>query len=137
MFFIRSSSSIEKFVFLPPATKLGQGYIFTGVCDSVHRGSTLAGTPPWDQVQPFPREQVHPLDPGTPLSLVQGTPQDQVHPSRTRHTPRDQVHPTPGAVYAGRYGQEAGGTHPTGMHSCYILHLLLTLVLSLCLWIFT
>ena len=25
-------------VFLPPATKLGQGYIFTGVCDSVHGG---------------------------------------------------------------------------------------------------
>ena len=24
---------------LPPATKLGQGYIFTGVCDSVNRGS--------------------------------------------------------------------------------------------------
>ena len=23
---------------LPPTTKLGQGYIFTGVCDSVHRG---------------------------------------------------------------------------------------------------
>ena len=23
---------------LPPATKLGQGYIFTGICDSVHRG---------------------------------------------------------------------------------------------------
>ena len=23
---------------LPPATKLGQGYIFTGMCDSVHRG---------------------------------------------------------------------------------------------------
>ena len=23
---------------LPPATKLGQGYVFTGVCDSVHRG---------------------------------------------------------------------------------------------------
>ena len=25
-------------MFLPPATKLGQGYIFTGVCDSVHKG---------------------------------------------------------------------------------------------------
>ena len=25
-------------VLLPPATKLGQGYVFTGVCDSVHRG---------------------------------------------------------------------------------------------------
>ena len=26
---------------LPPATKLGQGYIFTGVCDSVHREGGL------------------------------------------------------------------------------------------------
>ena len=26
------------FCLLPPATKLGQGYIFTSVCDSVHRG---------------------------------------------------------------------------------------------------
>ena len=25
-------------IFLPPATKLGQGYIFTGVCHSVNRG---------------------------------------------------------------------------------------------------
>ena len=25
---------------LPPATKLGQGYVFTGVRDSVHRGGT-------------------------------------------------------------------------------------------------
>ena len=31
-------------------------------------------------------------------------------PPRSRHSP--------GAVHAGRYGQEAGGTHPTGMHSC-------------------
>ena len=35
--------------FLSPATKLGQGYFFTGVCDSVHMGgsaSVHAGTPP-------------------------------------------------------------------------------------------
>ena len=25
----------------------------------------------------------------------------------------------PEAVHAGRYGQQAGGTHPTGMHTCY------------------
>ena len=25
-------------------------------------------------------------------------------------------------MYAGRYGQQAGGTHPTGMHSCFICH---------------
>ena len=24
--------------FLPPATKLGQGYVFTGICHSVNRG---------------------------------------------------------------------------------------------------
>ena len=29
--------------FLPPATKLGQGYIFTEVCDSVHRGGGVHG----------------------------------------------------------------------------------------------
>ena len=27
---------------LPPATKLGQGYVFTRVCDSVHRGGVPA-----------------------------------------------------------------------------------------------
>ena len=41
-----------------------------------------------------------------------------------RCTPRAgtpwQVHPSPGAVHAGRYWQQAGGTHPTGMHSCYV-----------------
>ena len=28
--------------YLPPATKLGQGYIFTGVCHSVNRGGVLS-----------------------------------------------------------------------------------------------
>ena len=27
----------------------------------------------------------------------------------------------PGAVHAGRYGQQAGSTHPTGMQSCVSL----------------
>ena len=34
---------------LPPATKLGQGYVFTRVCDSVHRGGLpqcMLGYPP-------------------------------------------------------------------------------------------
>ena len=43
-------------------------------------------------------------------------------PPRTRHPP-DQVHPGPGthpgAEHAGRYGQRAGGTYPTGMQSCW------------------
>ena len=37
------------FCLLPPATKLGQGYVFTRVCDSVHGGGPAlvhAGIPP-------------------------------------------------------------------------------------------
>ena len=107
-------------IFLPPATKLGQGYIFTGVCDSVHR---RGGTPPG---------QVHPPRPGTSpwagaspsLDQVRpgtGTPPLSRYPPGTRYTPRTRYTPLgryPRAVHAGRYGQQAGGTHPTGMHSC-------------------
>ena len=32
-------------------------------------------------------------------------------------TPPGSRHP-PGAVHAGRYGQQAGSMHPTGMHTC-------------------
>ena len=49
--------------FLPPATKLGQGYIFTGVCDSVHRGgsaSVHAGIPlPGPGSHPLPRNRAY------------------------------------------------------------------------------
>ena len=37
------STSSPTCTLLPPATKLGQGYIFTGVCDSVHRGEGMHG----------------------------------------------------------------------------------------------
>ena len=33
-----SMSARSDYIYLPPATKLGQGYVFTRVCDSVHRG---------------------------------------------------------------------------------------------------
>ena len=73
--------------FITAAMKLGQGYVFTRVCDSVHGGggaSVHAGKPPG----------------GRP-------PQEE-----TRKTPL-------GAVHAKRYGQQAGSTHPTGMHTCF------------------
>ena len=52
--------------FLRPSTKLGQGYIFTGVCDFVHGGggSAWAG-PPRTRCQP-PGPGTHPSRPGTP-----------------------------------------------------------------------
>ena len=45
------------------------------------------------------------------------------HPPPAPGTPSDQAFPGPGnlppeAEHAGRYGQRAGGTHPTGMQSC-------------------
>ena len=83
---------------LPPATKLGQGYIFTGICDSVHSGgfaSVHAGMPP--------------LGPGPPGPGTPGT----RHPPRTRHHPsRDQAPPPPEQSIL-------GDMHPTGMQSCY------------------
>ena len=78
-------------VLLPPTIKLGQGNIFTGVCDSVHRG-------------------------GLPQCML------GYHTPRTRHPPPDQAGtPLPsGAEHTGRYGQQAGGMHPTGMQSCAV-----------------
>ena len=75
----------NKLLLLPPATKLGQGYIFTGVCDSVHRGGGL--------LRGCLLQGVCSQGEG---GLVQGVPGGD----------------HPGTATA------AGGTHPTGMHSC-------------------
>ena len=93
--------------------------------DQVHPPGTRQVQPP-DQVHllgpgrytPQTR-QVHPLGPG------RYTPQPGTPPGTRQVHPPDQVPPGPGrypppAVHAGRYGQLAGGTHPTGMHSCFI-----------------
>ena len=68
-------------------------FLHLSVSHSVHGGSTWAGTPPGRYIPPgrYPPEG----------------------------TPPVQVHPPPEAVQTGRYEQQAGGTHPTGMHSCF------------------
>ena len=65
-----------------------------------------------------PQTRYTPLRPGT--SPGTGTPSQTRYnppgpgtPPGTGTPPWDQVHPRPG-----RYGLRAGGTHPTGMHSC-------------------
>ena len=75
-------------------------------------------TPPWDQVHP-PGTRYTPLGPGTP-------PWPGTHPPMTRYTSLGQVHPPgpgtpPRAEHAGRYGERAGGPHPTGMQSCFLM----------------
>ena len=57
-----SLSDLLSSVYLPPATKLGQGYVFTRVCDSVHGGGGsgpggLFGIPACAEADPPPREQ--------------------------------------------------------------------------------
>ena len=96
-----SETNIVVYGLLPPANEVCKGYVFTRVCHSVHGGSTWAGTPFPDRYTPgrTPPGQVHPLGRYT---LLPG-----------RYTPRPQC------VLG--YGQQASGTHPTGMHSCFRL----------------
>ena len=98
-------------IFTTHKRSLGQGNIFAPVYHSVHGGVPGQVPPgrytpldkyPW-QVHP---QQVHPLAGNTPR---------QVHPGR--YTP---LAGTPQQCMLG-YGQQAGGTHPTGMHCCCII----------------
>ena len=94
---------------LPPATKLGQGYVFTRVCDSVHRGVCLSAC--WDTHPPArrPPPGKAELPPGKENPLAR-------RPPLARQTP-------PCAVHAGRYGQQVGGMHPTGMHFLFSIYI--------------
>ena len=63
---------------------------------------------------------VCPLHAGiTPPARTRGKhPPGPGYPPQTRHTPWEQIPLS--AVHAWRYGQQAGGMHPTGMQSCHI-----------------
>ena len=87
---------------LPPATKSGQGYIFTGVCDSVHRGGCLL------------------LEGLLRGVCSQGVPALGVC-SWGVSAPRGCLLPGGGAWWRPPgTANTAGGTHPTGMHSCFL-----------------
>ena len=82
-------------MFLPAATKLGQGNVFTGVCDCVHRG---VGCLPQCMLgcQNPPREQTpHPPWEQTPPGA--DTPPDQA--PQTRHPPRPGIPPTRHTIF--------------------------------------
>ena len=81
--------------------RLGQGNIFIGVCQEFCSQGGVASVhdhdPPPPRANPSPREQ---------------TAQEQTPP----------VADTPRAVHAGRYSQQAGGMHPTGIQSCKFIY---------------
>ena len=100
---------------LPPANEVWGKVIFLHLFLILFRGEYLGRYPP---------------GPGTPPGTRYTPPPDQVHPPRTRYPPGRY---TPSeAVHAGRYGQQAGGTHPTGMQSCicYQIELILPSILE-------
>ena len=146
-------------MFLPAATKLGQGNIFTSVCLSTGRSASVhAGMhPPQEQTPPGsgqPPQSRHPLWEQTPPGA--DTPQKADSSIRSMsgwyasywnafllhlcvilftgregglpNPPGNQtwgVGQTPGCrpPHADpRIPQQAGGTHPTGMHSCLIVN---------------
>ena len=115
---------------------MGQGYIFTGICDSVHsRGgsaSVHAGIPllprrlpcqgdtplvrrPPGKETPWQGDPLARRPPGKETSPGKETPLAKRPPGKETPLARN----PPCALHAGRYGLQAGGMHPTGMQSCY------------------
>ena len=142
---------------LPAATKLGQGNIFTSVCQEFcPRGEGVCLSACWDTPPPrrHPPDQTSPV-PDTPqtwhpwvksrhvsgkedlnvakCNKIQGITSWRKTPigpdtPRTRHTPQTRTpwEQTPlGAETSPEktvpHGLRAAGTHPTGMHSCFVM----------------
>ena len=114
------------YTFLPAATKLGQGNVFTSVYDSVHRGGVCLSAC-WDTTSPRPGSRHPPEQTPPPRSRPppEQTPREQTPPPKSRHPPpgADTHHPSgsrhlPPGKRTPAYSQRAAGTHSTGMHSC-------------------
>ena len=91
-------------------TEVGAGNNFTSVCQEFcPRGEGVGGsaTNPPGQTPPGQTP---------PLPWADTPPPGRDH--RPETPPPGQTH-SPGAVHAVRYGQQAGVTHPTWMHSCF------------------
>ena len=125
MFLLR----ISAYRYYRPQRSYGQGNVFTGMCLSTGGGRVSASVhagmpyPPRDQADPPRTRQTPPRDQAhTPWDQAHTTPPGPGthprgpgrHPPRTRETPPGKQTPA--------YGLRAAGTHPTGMHSCFILH---------------
>ena len=105
-------------IFYRPQRSWGKVMFFTGVCDSVHRGDLPQCMLGYHPPRSSPPEQAAPPQEQTPPRA--GTPPEKA-PPQEQTPPRADTPPEQApsrAEHAGRYGQCAGGTHPTGMQSC-------------------
>ena len=104
-------------IYYRPQTKLAKVmFLHVSVILSTG-GSTWVGTP-WPGTPPTRTRYSPPWTRYTPPE-TRYTPSGPGTPPWTRSTPQDQVHPTEQCML-GDTGQQAGDTHPTGMHSCYL-----------------
>ena len=104
--------------FLPPATKLRQGYIFTGVCDSVHGG--VLSQHALQVVSQHALQQVSRGD-QLPGGLLLGG-------GCLVETP---LVCSWGGLVETPPATAAGSTHPTGLHSCEPINLISNVALAL------
>ena len=90
---------------LPPATKLGQGYVFTGVCDSVNKGGVclsacldthpLGTDTPWEQTAPWEQTPPRADTPWEQTPPRADTPQSRHPMEQTPHGSRHLPEQTP------------------------------------------
>ena len=135
-----------------PQRSCGQGNVFTGVCHSFcSQGGgglpqCMLGYPPRPGRHP-PLDQADPPDQTPPrirhppdqIPRPGRHPPDQVDTPQIRQTPLNQED-TPGTRQTSplgtrqtpAYGLRAAGTHPTGMHSCFIFFYLSETYCYLC-----
>ena len=110
MFYYRPQRSWGKVMFLQVSVIL-----FTeGESASVHAGIT---PPPRGRNQEDPPPSRPPRS-GTPQE-ENPPPPEQAPPPPGRDPPGAETIPPRKQCMQGRYGQQAGGTHPTGMHACF------------------
>ena len=91
-------------------------YTCLSISHSVHGGGGVCPSACWDARSPWTRGR-HPPSIGM-LHYLRKTLDQRQTPGTP--TPGPEAHPSAQAVHAGRYGQQAGGTHPTGMYTCWI-----------------
>ena len=127
-------------IFTAHKGSLGQGNVFTPVCHSVHRGEGSLPTPLPPMQTPLdadPPRLGRPLLGCRPPWGWEDSPLELGNPPGCRF-PLPGLGSPPGCrplpvlgrpPSSPRYSQQAGGTHPTGMHTCFFVpfhHLIIT-----------
>ena len=93
---------------------LGQDNIFSSVCQEF---CPQGGLPQCMLEYQLPLASRHPPWQGKPPARQ--TPPSKADTPLSKADPLARRPPPPCAVHARRYGQQAGGMHPTGMQSCF------------------